>query len=379
MSEPFIKPIKITQPLLPDLEELNQKIKEIWDSKQLSNNGIMAVSLESGLADFLDAAYLSVFSNGTLALQIACKLLNLSGEVITTPFTFPATVNVLAWNGLLPVFCDIQEDTFNINPDKIESLITDKTTAILPVHVYGNPCDVDKIQHIADRYGLKVLYDAAHAFGVKYHGKPIASFGDISMFSFHATKVFNTIEGGGLVFNHPGLKERADQMRNFGLLMNGDVSEPGTNAKLNEVQAAVGLLLLSKVEEEIRKRKEITAVYTEMLSDVPGIRINKPADGTVYNNPYFVISIDEKVFGISRDALFEYLKVHNIFARKYFYPLCSNLQCYNDLPSSESSRLPNANKAADSVLALPLYGELSYEEVSYICAIIHEGRPSVTI
>jgi dTDP-4-amino-4,6-dideoxygalactose transaminase len=379
LSEPYYKPIKITQPLLPDLEAVYQKMKEIWDSKQLSNNGKMAVSLESGLADFFDAADLSVFSNGTLALQIACKLLNLSGEVITTPFTFPATVNALAWNGLLPVFCDIEEETFNINPDKIESLITEKTTAILPVHVYGNPCDVEKIQHIADRYGLKVLYDAAHAFGVKYLGRPIASFGDISMFSFHATKVFNTIEGGALVFNHPGLKERADQMRNFGLLMNGDVSDPGTNAKLNEVQAAVGLLLLSKVEEEIHKRKENTALYAQMLANTPGIRINKPVDGTAYNYPYFVISVDSKVFGLSRDTLFEYLKAHNILARKYFYPLCSNLQCYKDLPSSDKSGLVYANKAADSVLALPLYGELSYEEVSYICMIIRESRPLINI
>lgn len=374
MSEPFIKPIKIVQPLLPDLVDIDRKIEEIWESKQLSNNGENVIQLERRLADFLNAAYLSVFSNGTLALQIACRLLDLSGEVITTPFTFPATVNALAWNQIKPVFCDIEEESFNINPDHIESLITEKTTAILPVHVFGNPCDVDKIQQIAERHDLKVLYDAAHAFGVNYHGRSIASYGDISMFSFHATKVYNTIEGGALVLNHPYLKERADQMRNFGILPNGDVFEPGTNAKLNEVQAAVGLLLLDKVEEEIRRRKEVTSAYIEMLADIPGIKIHKPIAGLEYNYPYFVITIDKNEFGISRDVLYDALRVHNIFSRKYFYPLCSNLQCYKDLPSSDQSRLPVANKIADSVLALPLYGELSHDEVSYICKVIRECR-----
>ncbi|WP_084726220.1 DegT/DnrJ/EryC1/StrS family aminotransferase [Sporobacter termitidis] len=353
---------------------MDQKIKEIWDSKQLSNNGEKVVQLERRLANFLNAEYLSVFSNGTLALQLACRVLELSGEVITTPFTFPATVNALVWNQLKPVFCDIEEETYNIDPDKIEALITEKTTAIMPVHVFGNPCDVEKIQQIADRHGLKVIYDAAHAFGVRHHGKAIASFGDITMFSFHATKVYNTIEGGALVFKHPYLKERADQMRNFGILPDGDVLEPGTNAKLNEVQAAVGLLLLDKVEEEIRRRKEIAATYAEELGDIPGIRINKPVDGLEYNYPYFVITIDKNEFEISRDVLYEELKAHNIITRKYFYPLCSNLQCYKDLPSADKARLPVANKVADSVLALPLYGELSHEEVAYICRIIRESR-----
>jgi dTDP-4-amino-4,6-dideoxygalactose transaminase len=376
LSEPSIKPIKITQPLLPDLDETYQKIREIWDSKQLSNNGRLVVQLERDLADFLHADTLSVFANGTLALQIACRLLNLTGEVITTPFTFSATVNALYWNGLTPVFCDIEAKTFNINPDLIESLITDKTTAIMPVHVYGNPCDVEKIQRVADSYGLKVIYDAAHAFGVENRGQPIASYGDITMFSFHATKVYNTIEGGALVFNTPGLKERADQMRNFGLLPDGDVSEPGINAKLNEVQAAMGLLLLGKVTAEIQKRQIRAADYTGLLADVPGLRIVQPADGIIYNYPYFVIAVDANAFGISRDALFDALKAHNIFARKYFYPLCSNLTCYRDLPSSDPLRLPVANRAADSVLALPLYGDLSHEEAAYICTVIRECGPS---
>lgn len=373
MSNPLIKPIKIMQPLLPDLADMNRMIKEIWDSKQLSNNGQMVVKLEGALADFLNVDDISVFANGTIALEIACKLLKLSGEVITTPFTYPATVTALSRNRVTPVFCDIDEKTYNINADLIESLITERTTAIMPVHVFGNPCDVDKIQGIAERYGLKVLYDAAHAFGVKYKGRSIASYGDISMFSFHATKVYNTIEGGALVFNHPHLKQRADEMRNFGILKNGDIIEPGTNGKMNEVQAAVGLLLLDKLDAEIKRRKEITSTYIKMLADVPGIRINQPVGDIVYNYPYFVITIDEKVYGLSRDALFEELKLNNVFARKYFYPLCSNLQCYRYLQSSEKAKLPVANAVADSVLALPLYGELSIDEVVYICSVIHSG------
>ncbi len=362
------------QPLLPDLTNINDMLKEIWDSKQLSNNGQKVLQLESDLSNFLDVNYLSVFSNGTVALQIACKLLKLSGEVITTPFTFPATVHALSWNQLTPVFCDIEEQSFNMNPDLIEALITEKTTAIMPVHVFGNPCDVDKIQDIADRYGLKVIYDAAHAFGVKVHGKSIAAYGDISMFSFHATKVYNTIEGGALVFSHPFLKERADKMKNFGILPNDDVIEPGTNAKLNEVQAAVGILLLDKVTEEIRRREEISRAYTNLLTDVPGIKVNKPSDGVVYNYPYYVITIDKSEFGISRDALLESLKAKGIIARRYFYPLCSNLQCYHHLLSSDISKLPIANKVADDVLALPLYGELSLQAVAYICTMIRQSR-----
>ncbi len=362
--------IKVTQPLLPDLEEMHLSMKEIWDSKQLSNNGNMVRQLENRLAGFMEAEYLSVFSNGTLALLIACKLLELSGEVITTPFTFPATVNALTWDHLTPVFCDIEEKTFNINPDLIEPLITERTTAIMPVHVFGNPCDVDRIQRIADRYGLKVLYDAAHAFGVKTGGRAIASFGDISMFSFHATKIYNTIEGGALVYNNPALKERADEMRNFGLRTDGDITEPGINAKMNEVQAAVGLLLLDKVGREIEKRKSLTSAYAEWLSGIPGIVMISPAPGVQYNYPYCAVTVDNDLFGLSRDELFAELEANRVIARKYFYPLCSNLQCYSRLPSSDKSGLPHANRIAESVLALPLYGELTLGDVRFICGII---------
>ncbi len=370
MIEPFKKPFYITQPLLPDIDEFNKMLKVIWESKQLSNNGNMVKQLEKDLSAFLEADYLSVFSNGTVALQLACKILRLSGEVITTPFTFAATTHSLAWNNIKPVFCDIEEDTFNMNPDLIESLITERTTAILPVHVFGYPCNVEKIQKIADKYGLKVLYDAAHAFGVKINGTPISAFGDISMFSFHATKIYHTIEGGGLVFKNPNYKERADSLRNFGIRNLDNVTEPGTNGKLNEIQAAVGILLLHKVNEEIEKRREITNLYRNMLKNIPGITTSKDLDGITHNYPYFVIKIDKNEYGLSRDEVFDKLIGYNVIARKYFSPLCSNFQCYKDYASSSRQLLPVANKIADRVLALPLHGRMEDSDVEKICAIM---------
>lgn len=370
MIAPFENPIYVTQPLLADLDDVNEMIKEIWKSNQISNNGKMVQQLESELANFLGADYLSVFVNGTNALEIACKTLRLSGEVITTPFTFAATVNSLAWNHIKPVFCDIEEDTFNINPDLIESLITKDTSAIMPVHVYGNPCNVERIQQIADKYNLKVLYDAAHAFGVKINNRPITSFGDISMLSFHATKVYNTIEGGALVYNAPNLKERADLLKNFGIQADGDVIEPGTNGKLNEVQAAIGILLLKKVEDEIERRREITNLYRKLLKDIPGIIISKEVPGVTYNYPYFAIKVNKDEYGLSRDELFDKLKEFNVIARKYFYPICSNFQCYRDINSASKSKLPVANKVSEMVLCLPLHGKLLDDEVANICDII---------
>lgn len=369
-AERFTKPFYITQPLLPDIDQINEMIKIIWDSNQLSNNGNMVKQLEKELSNFLKADYLSVFSNGTVALQLACKILRLSGEVITTPFTFAATVHALAWNNIKPVFCDIEEDTFNLNPDFIEALITQDTTAIMPVHVFGTPCNVEKIQRIADKHGLKVLYDAAHAFGVEINGKPISSFGDISMFSFHATKIYHTLEGGGLTFKDAHFKERADSLRNFGIRDIDNITEPGTNGKLNEVQAAVGILLLKLVEDEIERRKEITGLYRRLLENTSGITTSKDIDGIKYNYPYFVIKVDKKEYGLSRDELYEELMKYNIFARKYFYPLCSNFQCYRDLPSATVSRLPVANKIAEIVLALPLHGRMLNSDVENICSII---------
>ncbi len=370
MIHAFEKPIYITQPLLPDMDALGEKLKQIWESHQLSNNGEMVKTLEKELATYLGCEYLSVFSNGTVALQLACRLLRLSGEVITTPFTFAATVHSLRWSNLEPVFCDIDPDTYNINPDGIEALITEKTTAILPVHVFGTPCDVERIQKIADKHGLKVLYDAAHAFGVKVQGKPISAFGDCTMFSFHATKIFHTIEGGALSFKDPNLKERADSLRNFGIRDLDTVLEPGTNGKLNEIQAAVGLLVLKAVDEEIAGRKEVTNLYRSLLKDIPGIVLLKDRDGFTHNYPYFCIRVLQEEYGLGRDALFEKLKEHKVLARKYFYPLCSNFQCYSDLPSASKHRLPVANEVADSILALPLHGRMQADEVALICKMI---------
>ncbi|WP_027628649.1 DegT/DnrJ/EryC1/StrS family aminotransferase [Ruminiclostridium cellobioparum] len=375
MLEPFKEPVFITKPLLPEIEELSAMLEAIWASNQLSNNGTMVKQLERELAGYLGSEQLSVFSNGTVALQIACRALRLSGEVITTPFTFAATVHSLMWSNIKPVFCDIEEDTFNINPDCIEALITQDTTAILPVHVFGRPCNVEKIQKIADKYGLKVLYDAAHTFGVKIDGKPVSAFGDVSMFSFHATKVYHTIEGGALTFNTPYLKERADLLRNFGILDTGTVMEPGTNGKLNEVQAAVGILLLKKVEAEIEGRKKATELYRKYLDNIPGITVSSDVEGVTHNYPYFVIKIDRDEYGLSCDEVFSKLKEYNVISRRYFYPLCSNFQCYRDIPSAAASRLPIANKVADSVLSLPLHGRLPADHVEKICDIIKGIRP----
>lgn len=372
--EGFANPFRLTEPLLPDLEETCRMIERIWQSKQLSNNGPMVKQLEKELSDYLAVKDLSVFCNGTVALQIAGKVLGLTGEVITTPFTFAATTHSLAWNKLRPVFCDIEEDTLNINPDLIESLITAETSAILAVHVFGNPCNVEKIQQIADRYRLKIIYDAAHAFGVKIGDKSIASFGDISMFSFHATKIFHTIEGGALVFNNPYLKEKAEGLRNFGI-KDDLVVDLGTNGKLNEVQASIGILLLKKVEEEIKKRKAITNLYRELLKHIPGISCGSDIRGVTLNYPYFVIRIDKKSYGLSRDELYLKLQNYNIFSRKYFYPLCSNFPCYKDLTSSSKLKLPVANRIADSVLALPLHGRMRDADVEKIYQIIKGIRP----
>lgn len=368
--KPFPQPVYITQPLLPDIDDVKNMLSTIWQSKQLTNNGRMAIQLEKELAGFLKVNHLSLFSNGTVALQLAFRVLGLTGEVITTPFTFAATTHALVLNNLEPVFCDIEEDTFNINPDKIEALITPETTAILPVHVFGTPCKMDKIQRIAEKHGLKVVYDAAHAFGVEVTGRSIGSFGDISMFSFHATKIYHTIEGGALTFNDRHLKERADSLRNFGIKSEEFVAEPGTNGKMNELQAAVGILLLQIVGDEIKRRKEITGLYRELLKEIPGISFYGDMDGVTHNYPYFVIRVNKDYFGMSRNELYTLLKGYNIFSRKYFYPLCSQFPCYKNLPSASKDNLPIAENVVEEVLSLPLHGRLTNEEVEKICEII---------
>jgi dTDP-4-amino-4,6-dideoxygalactose transaminase len=370
MTDPFPRPVYITQPLLPDLTEYKSLLESVWESKQLTNNGKMARQLEAELASFLHVEQLSLFSNGTTALQLACRVLRLHGEVITTPFTFAATSHAIYWSNLKPVFCDIEEDTFTMDPDKIEDLITPETTALMPVHVFGNPCKVDKIQEIACKHGLKVIYDAAHAFGVEVSGLPVGSFGDISMFSLHATKIYHTIEGGALSFNSPWLKKRAEELRNFGIINEEKIAEPGMNGKLNEIQAVMGLLLLKQVRQEIGRRKEITLLYRELLQDIPGLFCSRDMDGVKHNYPYFVVRIDKDDFGTDRNGLHNKLREYNIFSRKYFYPLCSSFNCYRDLPSANSLNLPVASKIAEQVLALPLYGRLENDDVERICCIL---------
>ncbi|HET6514620.1 MAG TPA: DegT/DnrJ/EryC1/StrS family aminotransferase [Thermodesulfovibrionales bacterium] len=368
--EPFNQPTYVTRPLLPDLTKVSEKLKEIWDSQWLTNNGRQHELLERALLRVLKVPYLSLFNNGTIALIVACQSLRLSGEVITTPFTFPATPHVLTWNNIRPVFCDIDEKTMNIDADKVETMITPQTTGILAVHVFGTPCDVDRIQKVADRYGLKVVYDAAHAFGVEIDGTGIGNFGDVTMFSFHATKLFHTAEGGALTFSDKNLKSRIDLLKNFGIKNEEEVAMPGINGKMNELQAALGLAVLDLVEEEQRKRKIIKEVYTKHLADVEGITLIAPLPNVKDADQYFVIRIDERRFGRSRDEVYQGFRNYNVFTRKYFYPLCSDYPCYKQLPSSHPSKLPVAQLVVREVLSLPFYGDLAIDDAVKICMLL---------
>lgn len=366
----FKEPILVTRPLLPNLVDFNQQLQEIWKSQWITNNGNKNKELLENLKQYLSVNHLSLFSNGTLALILGIKSLGLSGEVITTPFTFPATVQALDWCGITPVFCDVEPDTLNLDPSKIEPLITERTSAILGVHVFGNPCDVEAIQNIADKYHLKVVYDAAHAFGVEYKGKPIGQYGDLTMFSFHATKLFNTVEGGAVVFKDRLLTRKLDLLKNFGISGPEKVELSGINAKLNELQAAMGLEVLKLVPEERDKRSHIKRVYEENLQYVPGVRIITKLERQENSYQHFVIEIDEQYFGMTRDQLHEKLKEYNIFTRKYFYPLCSDFSWYQHLPSVKKELLSVAHEKAERVLSLPFYGGLSHEDVQKICDII---------
>jgi dTDP-4-amino-4,6-dideoxygalactose transaminase len=368
--EPFDQPLHITRPPLPDKKDVYRKIDEIWDSQWLTNVGSQHREFEIELKKYLNVPNISLFCNGTLALQLACQALRLSGEVITTPFTFAATPHVLYWNRITPVFCDIDPQTFNLDPARIESLITPNTTAILPVHVFGYPCDTQNIREIADRYGLRVIYDAAHAFGVEINGEKIGNFGDLSMFSFHATKIYHTLEGGALTFKDESLRERLEFAKNFGFKGEESIVVPGINAKMNEFQAAIGLLMLDLVEDEMQKRKNLTMIYRDRLSEIPGINFRTEMPGVKHNYYNFVITVDQNTFGISRDDLYDNLKAYNIFTRKYFYPLCSHFQCYRQYPSSSSKNLPVAEQIANEVLSLPLYGDLKEDDINKICDII---------
>lgn len=366
------KPIYVTQPSLPDLEKFIPYLREIWDNKILTNNGPMHKELENELASFLGVPYISLFANGTLALVTALQALRITGEVITTPYSFVATTHSLWWNNIKPVFVDIEPEFGNLDPDKIEAAITPKTTAILPVHVYGNPCKVDRLQEIADTYGLKLIYDAAHCFGVQHQGKGICNFGDLSILSFHATKVFNTMEGGAIICHDEATKKRIDYLKNFGFAGETTIMAPGINSKMNEMQAALGLVQLKHYDENIHKRKAIAETYRSELASVNGISVLPEPENTESNYAYFPIFIDERRYGISRDLLYEKLKRHNIFARRYFYPLISEFSMYKGLDSANPSNLPVAERMANSVISLPIYPNLDLQSVERICSIIND-------
>jgi dTDP-4-amino-4,6-dideoxygalactose transaminase len=364
--------IFVTMPSLPPIKEFTKLLEDIWESKILTNKGKYHDEFENRLAEYLGVQNLSIFSNGTLALICALQVLRITGEVITTPFSFVATTHALHWNGIKPVFCDIDLDTFTLDPNKIESLITPKTTALLPVHVYGNPCHVGKLEEIADIYGLKTIYDSAHAFGVKVGNQSIVEFGDLSVLSFHATKVFNTIEGGAIICHDKKTKKRIDNLKNFGFANETTVVAPGINAKMNELQAAYGLLQLKQIDEEIEKRSRLTRLYAERLSAIEGIRLQGCVHGATQNHSYFVILVDPKKYGKSRDQLYEELKANNFYGRRYFYPLISQFPTYRGLPSAAPGNLPVAERIAEQVICLPIYASLSTKIVKKITDIIRK-------
>ena len=363
MPDVLPEPIYVTRPSLPPLDEFVESLREIWDSRVLTNNGPFHKRFETALAEFLGVPYVSLFCNGTVALQVGLQALRITGEVITTPFTFPATTHAIYWNRCRPVFCDIEPDTCNLDPEQVESLITPDTTAILPVHVYGNPCNVRRLQQIADTYGLKLFYDAAHAFGVKLKGTSILNFGDLAMLSFHATKKFNTIEGGALVTRDPKLKQRIDHLKNFGFADETTVIAPGINGKMNELQAAYGLLQLKYVDENTAQCHAITEVYREQLRDVPGIRVLDDVPSVEHNYCYFPIFVDEQEYGMSRDTLYERLREKGFHGRRYFSPLVSQFASYRHLPSAAPGRMPVAEEITQRILCLPIYADLQRETV----------------
>lgn len=364
------EPIYVTRPSLPPLEKLQPYLEEIWKNKILTNNGPFHQEFEKALAEYLGVENVNLFTNATIALVVGLQSLRITGEVITTPFSFVATTHALKWNGITPVFCDIDEKTFNLDPNKIEALITPKTTAIMPVHVYGHPCDTSGIQQVADKYGLKVIYDAAHAFGIKMNDRNLLLEGDMSVLSFHGTKLFSTFEGGAIITKDEKLKKRIDYLKNFGFADELTVIAPGINGKMNEFQSVIGLLSLEIVGEEITKRKKVTETYFELLKNIKGIKVFDDFNGYEYNYAYFPVLIDEIEFGASRERVYDELKKNNIYARRYFYPLISNMPSYRSLASASMDNLMIANKIAESVLCLPMYGSLESKMIEKISQLI---------
>ena len=367
----FPQPIYVTRPMLPPLGEYTELLQDIWASGWLANGGDQHRALEAELAQWLQVPHLSLFNNGTIALVVACQALRLTGEVITTPFTFPATPHVLSWNNVTPVFADIDPETLCIDPASVEPLVTRRTTGILGVHVYGVPCNVDALGAIAHRHGLRVVYDGAHAFGTQINGQAIGTFGDATMFSFHATKLFHTAEGGALAVNDPDLKQHIDLLKNFGIKNENEIVMPGINGKMSELQAALGRVVLRYVEGERQRRAAIRQVYEQRLSGITGLRLHAMPGGVTDSLQYLVLRVNAGQAGCSRDTLHERLKRYNIITRKYFHPLCSDYSCYRHLPSASPQHLPNAYRVASEVLALPLYGALTADDVHRICDAIH--------
>lgn len=358
--------ITVTSPLLPDLGEFTRILEQIWENRWITNNGPFHQQLEQDLQDYLKVDYLSLFTNGTLPLITALQALQVKGEVITTPFSFVATTHSLWWNGIKPVFVDIDPYTCNLDPDKIEAAITPRTSAIMPVHVYGIPCDTERIQQIADRHGLKVIYDAAHAFGVEVNGKSLLREGDLSTLSFHATKIYNTVEGGAMVMHDKKTKEHIDQLKNFGFTGETEVIAPGINSKMDEIRAAYGILNLKQVDMAIAIRRKIALLYREHLRGIPGISWIDDMPGVRHNYAYFPIFVDAEKYGMTRDELYEKMKKQNVFGRRYFYPLISNLSIYNHLESADPANLPIANQKADTVICLPMYVGLTEQQIEKI-------------
>jgi len=365
-----MKPIYVTQPHLPPLDDFIPYLKQIWDSKILTNGGPLHQQLEKELCDYLGVEHIALFTNGTIALVTALQALRITGEVITTPYSFVATSHSLLWNGIKPVFVDIDPITLNLDPNKIESAITPQTTAILPVHCYGHPCDVERIQKIADTYGLKVIYDAAHTFGVKcQNDKSLLAYGDLSVLSFHATKVFNTFEGGAIVCPDAKIKQRIDHLKNFGFVDEVTVVAPGINGKMSEIISAFGLLQLRNFDDALKKRKALDERYRKSLSGVKGIECLPQAREKAANYSYFPILVGNE-YPLSRDGLFQKLRDNAIYARRYFYPLISDFPMYRGLPSAASSNLPVAKKAASEVICLPIYPALTFDQVDFIVSLL---------
>ncbi|MCF8222794.1 MAG: DegT/DnrJ/EryC1/StrS family aminotransferase [Bacteroidales bacterium] len=361
----------VTSPALPDLDEFIPFLEKIWQTKQLTNNGPFHQQLEKEMADYLGVKYVSLFANGTLSLLTALQVLKITGEVITTPYSFVATTHALWWNKIKPVFVDVDPVYGNLDPERIEKAITPQTTAILPVHVYGNPCRMERIQKIADTYGLKVIYDAAHAFGNKYKGQSILNWGDLSTLSFHATKPFTTMEGGAIICHDEKTKQRIDYLKNFGFADEATVMAPGINSKMNEMQAALGLLQLQHHQANIKKRQQIADIYDNELNDVKGIfLLDHPTELENYNNSYFPIFVDEEKYGRSRDELYFSLKKEGIYGRRYFYPLISDFPPYRGLGSPKSENLPNAKRLSNRVICLPIYSGLDKKDIKRIINLI---------